>query len=248
MMYLSTLLVDVGDNPDRPRPGRLWLRNIYHVHQRLSMAFPSRELKEDDPQFLKPFNPASFEKPKFLFRIDRGVRGDATRTAILVQSELEPDWDYTFQNAPGLVECWQSRPLTLPISLGASFRFRLLANPTVKRDGKRFPCWFPNEDERNRKEKRDFEQTCRTWLDRKAEQHGFKIRSVTIERTGFKQGLKHDYSEDRKQDEHKLKLATVEFNGQLEVTDAIKFPDAIVNGIGSGKAFGCGLLSVLPMT
>ncbi len=40
-MYLSSLLIDVGDNPDRPRPGRLWLRNLYHVHQRLCMAFPS---------------------------------------------------------------------------------------------------------------------------------------------------------------------------------------------------------------
>ena len=40
-MYLSCLLIDVGDNPDRPRPGRLWLRNLYHVHQRLCMAFPS---------------------------------------------------------------------------------------------------------------------------------------------------------------------------------------------------------------
>lgn len=41
-MYLSTLLIDVGSNPDRPRPGRLWLRNAYRVHQRLCMAFPSK--------------------------------------------------------------------------------------------------------------------------------------------------------------------------------------------------------------
>ena len=50
-MYLSCLLIDVGDDPDRPRPGRTWLRNIYHVHQRLCMAFPSRERMEADPPF-----------------------------------------------------------------------------------------------------------------------------------------------------------------------------------------------------
>ncbi len=59
-MYLSCLLVDVGENPDRPRPGRLWLRNLYHVHQRLCMAFPSGGKGPDDPHFLKPFRLEDF--------------------------------------------------------------------------------------------------------------------------------------------------------------------------------------------
>ena len=48
-MYQSTLMINIGDNPDRPRPGRLWLRNIYHVHQRLWMAFPTSQQRADDP-------------------------------------------------------------------------------------------------------------------------------------------------------------------------------------------------------
>lgn len=42
-MYHSHLLINVGDNPDRPdwNITRKWLRNLYRVHQRLSMAFPS---------------------------------------------------------------------------------------------------------------------------------------------------------------------------------------------------------------
>ena len=59
-MYLSCLLINVGDNPDHPRPGRLWLRNLYHVHQRLCMAFPSASRKADDPDFLRPFKPEDF--------------------------------------------------------------------------------------------------------------------------------------------------------------------------------------------
>ena len=51
-MFLSCLLIDIGDNPDRPRPGRIWLRNLYHVHQRLCMAFPSDPRKTDDRDFL----------------------------------------------------------------------------------------------------------------------------------------------------------------------------------------------------
>lgn len=45
-MYHSLLLINVGDNPDRPdwNITRKWLRNLYRVHQRLSMAFPSRSM------------------------------------------------------------------------------------------------------------------------------------------------------------------------------------------------------------
>ncbi|MCK6483778.1 MAG: type I-E CRISPR-associated protein Cas6/Cse3/CasE [Phycisphaerae bacterium] len=41
-MYHSHLLINVGDNPDRPdwNITRRWLRNLYRVHQRLCMAFP----------------------------------------------------------------------------------------------------------------------------------------------------------------------------------------------------------------
>jgi len=69
-MYLSTLLIDVGSNPDRPRPGRLWLRNLYRVHQRLCMAFPSprltdRDSVDYDPAFLKPYDPAHFPEDRY---------------------------------------------------------------------------------------------------------------------------------------------------------------------------------------
>ena len=93
-MYLSCLLVDVGVNPDRPRPGRLWLRNLYHVHQRLCMAFPSSAQKAEDPLFLKPFDPQGFQhvhgprnsEQAFLFRIDPQPGGSPV---ILVQSAIQ---------------------------------------------------------------------------------------------------------------------------------------------------------------
>lgn len=120
-MYLSHLLIDVGQNPDRPRPGRLWLRNLYRVHQRLAMAFPSEKC---DRNPLKPYNPddAPEDAPAkailegradvheersdsngFLFRIDYGVaQDDGGRLAvILVQSAKRPEWDYAFGFKPG---------------------------------------------------------------------------------------------------------------------------------------------------
>src|SRR3990170_2178685 len=109
-MYLSCLLIDLGGNPDRPRPGRLWLRNLYHVHQRLCMAFPSASRTSDDPDYLKPFKPEDFGREQvhvprgsdagFLFRIDPRSGG---RVVILVQSAVKPDWDYAFRNAAHLL-------------------------------------------------------------------------------------------------------------------------------------------------
>jgi hypothetical protein len=63
-MYLSCLLIDVGDDPDRPRPGRLWLRNLYRVHQRLCMAFPTAPQRQKDPEFLMPYQPCGFQDPR----------------------------------------------------------------------------------------------------------------------------------------------------------------------------------------
>ena len=159
-MYLSRLHINVGENPDRPdwRICRKWLRNLYRVHQRLCMGFPSKERAEADPQFLKPWDPADFpeqrysaDKPAgdvapdvlrqvhakrdggsgFLFRIDL-LPDDGV--VILVQSALKPDWEYAFHNADYLLkECAKVKPFDPGFSEGQLFQFRLRANPTVKR-------------------------------------------------------------------------------------------------------------------
>ncbi len=139
-VYLSRLTIDVGSDATRERPGRLWLRNLYHVHQRLCMAFPSAERTSDDKHFLKPFNPDDFGKDQvhvkraddsgFLFRIDPGPAG---RAVILVQSAVKPDWDYAFQNARFLLAAPPEAKVYEPaFAAGQRFRFRLLANPTKK--------------------------------------------------------------------------------------------------------------------
>ena len=161
-MYLSCLTIDIGNDPTREQPGRRWLQNVYHVHQRLCMAFPSEERKSGDTHFLKPFNPDHFgrglvhvkraDDSGFLFRMDpeqrccrggsheRSLRG---RVVILVQSAqsgenpdpLKPNWDYAFQNAPYLLAaCPQVKEFNPSFVKGQRLRFHLLANPTKKID------------------------------------------------------------------------------------------------------------------
>jgi CRISPR system Cascade subunit CasE len=157
-MYLSSILIDLGTNPDRPRPGRLWLRNLYRVHQRLCMAFPTDSRKETDGQFLAPYRQEDFPEqghmaeksakevesdvlkdvhaPRnvnrgFLFRIDP-LPGPG-RAMILVQSAARPDWSYAFQNADHLVAAPIGvRPFDPGFRPNLRLRFRILANPVRK--------------------------------------------------------------------------------------------------------------------
>lgn len=262
-MFISRLQVNIGDNPDRPRPGRLWLRNLYHVHQRLCMAFPSYHRKEHDPEFLAPYNPDDFpeqhyvaDKKKtevdpvtlaqvhsprcsdagFLFRIDPETGG---RVVILVQSAMKPDWDYAFKNAGYLLaapmEIKQFDPLFFIKE--QHLRFRLTTNPTRKIDTKS----GPDGCRRHGKRVPVPTEQLFEWLAKRAESAGFSIKKdTTVIQPGyiyFKQ----------KRDDKGQRLRSVRYDGILTITDPARFKETIIRGIGPGKAFGFGLLSVAPV-
>lgn len=148
-MFLSQLVIDVGDDPARPRPGRDWIRKPYRIHQRLCMAFPSTEQQEEDDFFVHPFqpNPIDVSQPMrwtevhvrrgaesgFLFRVDSD---SPAGVVVLVQSIHEPNWKYAFRNARFLLRAEPREPRV--ISFHPSFRsegryrFRLRANVTKK--------------------------------------------------------------------------------------------------------------------
>jgi CRISPR system Cascade subunit CasE len=255
-MYLSCLLIDVGANPDRPRPGRLWLRNLYHVHQRLCMAFPSADRKAHDRGFLEPFKPEDFGEKQvhvereagfaFLFRIDPGPDG---RVVILVQSgsATKPDWNYAFHNARYLLAAEPQVKVFDPCyGKGQRLRFRLVANPTKKIDTMKKAerqSYAPEElrDKKGRHGKRvpvPVEQLL-DWLLRRAQSGGF---CVIQDSTSIQPG--YIYVNKTRDGSAGQRLRSVRYEGILEVTDAYKFRDALFRGIGPGKAFGFGLLSV----
>ncbi len=262
-MYFSTLFVDVGGNPDRPRPGRMWLRNLYHVHQRLCMGFPSDTRRKCDPQFLAPYRSKDFAEQRlfadrssddvdeaalkyvhtprcsdhgFLFRVE--PQPDIGRVVILVQSGSKPDWDYAFQNAKHLLAAYPHVKLfDCCFEQGERFRFRLKANPTRKIDTKTGP------DGRRRNGKRVPVQTDQLdeWLVRKAGFAGFSIDSDSLV-------VQSAYAYIKTPSRNGAHLRSVRYDGILEVTDPVSFQEALVRGIGPGKAFGFGLLSVAPVS
>lgn len=243
-MFLSHLFINIGSTPDRPMPGRMWLRNLYHVHQRLCMAFPSTKRRDDDPDFLRPYNPEDFgmghvhvarkQDSGFLFRIDPHSGG---RMVIIVQSALKPDWEYAFHNAGYLLAANPDVKSFNPVfAKGQHLWFRLVANPTrrlsetspdAKKEsiGKRVPV--PTDK-------------LQEWIVRRAEEAGFLIDEKSI-------GVRSGYSYmNKSRDDKGQRLSSVRYEGVLEVTDPTIFKETAIRGIGPGKAFGFGLLSVMP--
>ncbi len=250
-MYLSHLLIDVGDDPDRPRPGRKWLRNIYHVHQRLSMAFPTPEKRRVDADFLKPFCPGAFQKARFLFRVERGSADAATRS-VLVLSDMIPDWGYAFSNAgrnvllAGPCQCREYDPGIEP---QRRLRFRILVNPSqksgthrratdkvdrrgqAKSQGKRLAIRWT--------EKQRPDEVIVPWFERKVSA-AFSVETCELVTLGWVAGY-------RPKDERTMRFRSALLEGELRVKDADAFRHALTNGIGHAKAFGFGLLSVAPV-
>ncbi|PKN75262.1 MAG: type I-E CRISPR-associated protein Cas6/Cse3/CasE [Candidatus Cloacimonetes bacterium HGW-Cloacimonetes-2] len=256
-MYLSQLLVDTGGNPDRPRPGRMWIGNAYNIHRRLSMAFPRYETLLNDPDSLKPFNPAMLEDRPFLFRLDNNVSDDGQRAIIIVQSSLKPNWDWCFHNAPDFLAAPpQMKNYDPDYQSGETLRYRIKLNPTIKSSSQKSINAITGEAGKNSKrlaltwdKDSDPETAINIWFAKKAESSGFKlIQSKLIQLSwvyGSKMKAADEQNEAGKVQHHKMKFRSALLEGILEVTDPSSFNRCICDGIGSAKSMGFGLLTVL---
>lgn len=186
------------------------LRNVYEMHRTVMSAFP-QDTSDDE---------------RVLYRIDTDRNEPAF--ILLVQSAHKPRWDSMLLDKSYLKQTPLVKEFHPRFTAGMRFFFRLRANPTVKRDGKR-RAWLKESDQIR-------------WLEKKASVCGFKPLSVTIVPEGEVNGYKHDKDQKRK-----LRLAAVRFEGSLIVTEPDRFSQAINNGIGSAKGFGFGLLSLVKM-
>ena len=161
-----------------------------------------------------------------LFRLEPPRRHDEGSTVIHVQCEHPPQWDESVW--PTGTRFDTPKHLPSAFRLGYRLRFRLRANPTVKRmaGGKNNGC----------REGILGEAAQLAWLRRKAEAGGFKVMSCLV--------VDEKQLEASKPTGQALAFRSVLFEGVLEVTDPVAFVKTLQAGIGSGKAFGFGLLSL----
>lgn len=199
-LYLSLLSLS-----PRSRQARTDAGDLYQMHRTLARAFPEKSDTTEE-----------YQNARCLFRLEEQKQG----LCVLVQSRLRPDWSFFAQDdyLTGVPEMREWTPAFVPVRRLA---FRLRANPTVKREGKRRA--LRTEEERL------------NWLRRKGESGGFSLIRAIVKGEDPQRLRKWGAQGD---------LNAVRFDGVLTVRDTEAFASALASGIGSAKGFGFGLLSV----
>lgn len=203
-MFLTKLTLD----PRHPQ-ARRDLGDAYEMHRTLTRAFaPDGEAPPT----------------RFLWRLETAFDGEPSAT-LLVQSDTPANWA-ALAALPGYAPQLQANKvvdLGLLVKTGLSYRFRLLANPTVTRQGQRYGLM--QEDEQL------------AWLGRQVEKHGASLQASL--RLGSAR-----LQTRRGSGGQRITLQTALFEGVLQVQVPQLMQQAIRQGIGHGKALGLGLWSL----
>ena len=152
---------------------------------------------------------------------------------LMILSEDAPDLsgieDQFGSGEPGETKSYD--PLLERILPDSVWRFRLTANPTVSSAPSSGPL------ERGKVQAHVTPKFQEEWLRARAEKHGFCLKSLQV--TGCR------WLRFRKGQQGKpVTLLSVVYEGVLQVTDPVLFRQVLTEGIGRGKAYGQGLLTV----
>jgi CRISPR system Cascade subunit CasE len=234
MTYLSRIWL----NPLRTRT-QSFLRNRQALHAAILCGLSRQPVTE-----------------RVLWRLETT---DRHRLTLLVLTESRPSWEHLIEQGgwPGsddpqaLVKAYQ--PLLDQVARGRQFAFRLHANPvgSTKKPAKPSPVQrdrlaAPGRSRGVRLPHRTAGYQL-TWLQDRLERWGFQALTndhgptaylVARERLSFH---KHDGDKSRR-----ITLATATFEGVVEVVDPQAARRSLLDGVGPGKAYGMGLITLAP--
>lgn len=171
----------------------------------------------------------SGERKRNLWRID-SLGG---KMYLLLLSSSEPDLESfceQFGENDVCAEIKSYDKLLERIKNGSRWRFRIVANPTksVSRENQRGKVYPHITSDYQKK-----------WLIEKSSKNGFLLSEDSFNIVQSK------WLRFYKKESRPVSLLSVTYEGILEVTDEELFRNALINGIGRGKAYGMGLLTVM---
>lgn len=213
----------------RCREARRDLADPYQLHATLCRAFsvPANKCPENE----------------LLWRLEPETDSSGN-PRILVQSREVANWEAIgisgwLMDTDAPVDL-RERLRLAEVKEGQRFRFRLRANPSITRSGKRQGLLRLDEQEQ--------------WLLRKGVLHGFELprrASFDLSESAPDQcdvHVSHEQMLSGKQHSgNGIRVFSALFNGILTVADPEAFRTALRLGIGHGKVMGLGLLSVAPV-
>ena len=159
---------------------------------------------------------------------------------LLVLSEHQPDFSqiverYGYGNEGKGWETKNYSQLLEKLKEGQIWQFRLRANPTRSS--------FKEKDKATGRGKIFAHVTPvqqKQWLIEKASTRGFSLNDESFDVVH----TQWDKFSKEEKNKHKVTIRTATFEGMLTVTDSGLFREALLNGIGRAKAYGCGLLTI----
>lgn len=249
MPYLSRLCL----NPYSAEALRFFA-DPYEIHRQLLQVLPAKGSGK----------PSTGEQPKtaeLLFRPEQTPVGPV----VLMQTISPPDWASWEFGDRFLSRDPETKHYDPTFTVGQRLSFRLLCQPTERKalattlrdDGKRLrgPRIALRADEDRL-----------AWLKRKGEASGFRIETAGITYQPWvnskplqdKGGAPKESRDEtmrriaaatrqpRKAKHPSTRLGAIRFDGAVQVTDPDALLQAVLQGIGTQKAFGFGLLSLAP--
>ena len=170
------------------------------------------------------------KRSRKLWRIDNLQN----RSYLLVLSEDKPNLNMLEKyGVKGTGETKEYDDFLNSLENGNRMRFRVVLNTTKSKSDRSLKRGkvIPLTSEENQ---------IKYLLDR-SENNGFKLdpNDFYLVRSGFEKVLKHG--------EKKLELIKAEFQGELTILDKDKFKETLTKGIGKKKAYGFGMMTVIPM-
>lgn len=237
LLFLSKFEV----NPAR-RDARRLLSSPQAMHAAVEASFPS----SDSP---------SGQMSRVLWRVDKGEH----RPTLYVVSPEAPDFTHLVEQAG-----WPTQPrwgsvdyssFLESLAAGQQWQFRLTANPV-----------HHERQPNGGRGKRYAHVTVRQqawWLARRAASLGFAVTRPASDDGEVATGMDSleefdldavDFAVTDRQDasfkrrSRTVTIRRVQFDGVLAVTDADQFRSTLTRGVGPAKAYGCGLLTLAPLT
>lgn len=153
---------------------------------------------------------------------------------LIVQSESKPNLSNLEKyGVQGTAETKDYEPFINKLSLDTEYLFRISVNPVIS-------VKVPYES-RGQVKQIIGTNYLMEFINKRSEKNGFSLNMdsvsiVNIERITI-----------RKKNLNPETFSKVDYEGILKITDLEKFKTLLVNGLGKKKAYGCGLLTVIPI-
>lgn len=181
-----------------------------------------------------PESRADPDEGRILWRLDEG-RHDRT---LYVVSPTEPDLTHLVESIGRPTHRWQTRdyrPFLDKLVTDDRWAFRLRANPVHSGPP-------PGPGERGKRYPHVTAAQQTDWFHRQAGRCGFSIVNNSADAPDLLLRSRHIHRFDRRG--RTVTLSTALFEGTLQIEDPAALRAALVDGIGPGKGYGCGLLTL----